>query len=147
MNNYKKTIILGSCFFIFWYIFYLNLNILTSQPISTKENHNDTFKYIIIILVFSIIETILIAGFFILICEYLLELFKKLYKKWNDYQKEKKFSTEIEMTGDPVDCCICLDEMEKGIQLKCNHVIHKKCLHNMIEYQINKCPLCCQEFL
>lgn len=44
-------------------------------------------------------------------------------------------------------CSICLDELysdENGddiIQIKCNHMFHKKCLDEWIEHQKN-CPLC-----
>jgi hypothetical protein len=131
---------------LFWCVFYLNLNILTTQPSSTK-NHNYIFGYIVVILIISFFETIIITGGLLVLFNYIKRQYDKLYRKWVNYKKEKKFATEIEMTGDPVDCCICLDNMEKGIKLKCNHVIHKKCLHNMISYDINKCPLCCKEFV
>ena len=44
-------------------------------------------------------------------------------------------------------CSICLDELysdENGddiIQIKCNHMFHKRCLDDWIEQQKN-CPLC-----
>lgn len=48
----------------------------------------------------------------------------------------------IEIDIDPSqDCCICLEEMQKGIKLTCNHILHKECMKKW--HQIKQsCPLC-----
>lgn len=40
------------------------------------------------------------------------------------------------------DCIICLEKMSFGVQLQCNHIFHRHCLDQLIEYEYIKCPLC-----
>jgi hypothetical protein len=147
MNNCKRIIYLIIVFFLFLSLFKLNLNILTTNSTNQEDIENNIFGYLIIILIITLLQTATCVGFLKLCDEFLQKQYKKLHTKWVNYKKQKKFSSEIEITGDLVNCCICLDNMEKGIKLKCNHVIHKECLHNMMNYDIKKCPLCCQNFV
>ncbi len=40
------------------------------------------------------------------------------------------------------ECMICLEILEKGIQLDCHHVYHRECIDKLLEYNIVTCPLC-----
>lgn len=39
-------------------------------------------------------------------------------------------------------CSICLEEIEKGTELPCNHCFHKECIKNWLCKKKNECPLC-----
>ncbi len=40
-------------------------------------------------------------------------------------------------------CSICLEELKDNYMvINCNHIFHEKCIHQLTQYNINKCPLC-----
>ena len=144
----KNSLILALSIVLFWYMFYLNLHFITENTKTSKQQHHSSssFGHLVMIFMFAFFETFFILTFFIIICRYIMIFIEKMKIKWENYQKEKFFSNEVELS-DQMDCCICLDNMEKGIQLKCHHFIHKSCLYGMIEHKLTRCPLCCHDLV
>lgn len=55
-------------------------------------------------------------------------------------KEEEKDFLEINLTEEQ-DCCICLEPMQTGVKLECNHILHKECIRKW--HTIKKsCPLC-----
>ena len=54
------------------------------------------------------------------------------------------YYTEVVVTN--INCTICLEECNKCVQLKCNHVYHKECIDKWFQINNNtkRCPLCRQ---
>lgn len=43
-----------------------------------------------------------------------------------------------------IDCCICLDNIEKGVELSCEHKYHCSCINEWKKIR-SVCPLCSRE--
>jgi hypothetical protein len=59
-------------------------------------------------------------------------------------KSETLFENVVEISIDlekEIDCCICLEKMNIGIKLNCNHIMHKECLKKWYSVKKN-CPLC-----
>ena len=67
---------------------------------------------------------------------------------WDIIVPERNVTVELEnyvdLTGNYADCCICLEDIEKGVVLECRHKYHCDCINRW--KKINPiCPLCCRE--
>ena len=51
-----------------------------------------------------------------------------------------------ELLEGQVECPICYDELDETARIagKCGHIFHENCLNNLIEKNIQKCPICRQ---
>ena len=60
--------------------------------------------------------------------------------------KKEKFTIEImNKKKDGYECSICLENIQliNDINiLKCGHIFHYKCIENLVDHNINKCPNC-----
>lgn len=66
---------------------------------------------------------------------------------WETPEEENNTVIELEnyvdLTGNYSDCCICLEDIEKGVMLDCRHKYHCDCINKW--KKINPiCPLCCR---
>lgn len=60
-------------------------------------------------------------------------------EEFNNLESEKFEETE------DIDCAICIDKIEKDmeiIKLNCNHKFHKNCIRSYLLNYNNKCPMC-----
>jgi hypothetical protein len=65
---------------------------------------------------------------------------------FNTIEQNKESSTikfiEVDLDIEKqVDCCICLENIETGVQLNCEHILHKECIQKWYNIKRN-CPLC-----
>ena len=63
--------------------------------------------------------------------------------KWRQfiYKLKKLKDVTSEEGQSPLQCCICLGDIEKGKQLSCSHVFHLSCLRSWLIEKV-ECPTC-----
>lgn len=133
---------------LFWYFLYLNTLFINENYYINHENQKkeNNFEILALSLLLTIIELCGINLIIVFIYQTLLNLYDHVKMRWRQYKKDRGKFKEIELR-EIVTCCICLNEIKKGIKLTCNHFLHKDCLNEMIDYNLKKCPLCCQEII
>lgn len=128
-------------------IFLININLIEYLKYDDKFF---VIFFIISITILEIIFLVIIIHFVIVLMLYFYITYIKIY--WVIYNKKRNISKleniNIEKSEmSKLDCCICLENIDDGVKLKCNHILHKNCLDEMLEYNLNKCPLCCQNIV
>ena len=90
-----------------------------------------------------------------LLIEYLLySFFEKIFDFKNEYkmkrERQKIFENRINVQDieiSSINCCICLEPINEGIKLNCSHILHEKCLEQLIDCKFRDCPLCAQNIV
>lgn len=106
---------------------------------------------------FTLITLIMIQLFLYLSCFTCILYFKEKYEKWRHRRRitrhirqrtkiQKNLNNSI-IYNFKEECIICLEPLEGAIKLKCNHIYHRHCLDQMLEYNILTCPLCRADIL
>ena len=57
---------------------------------------------------------------------------------WDEFVAIMNATTEVETN---LECPICYEEIGEGVQLKCDHMYHKDCIHTWFENKTT-CPMC-----
>tara|TARA_B100000963_G_C22467804_1_gene598701 strand:+ start:188 stop:625 length:438 start_codon:yes stop_codon:yes gene_type:complete len=59
-------------------------------------------------------------------------------KAWDDFVAAMHATTEVETN---LECPICYEVIGEGVQLKCDHMYHKECIHTWFDKKTT-CPMC-----
>lgn len=59
-------------------------------------------------------------------------------KAWDEFVAVMECTEEVETTET---CPICFEEVGSGVQLKCRHMFHERCIHTWFERKTT-CPMC-----
>ena len=135
-----------------------SMNNFTNSTNTDTSHGLETYEeYIIIILLFFPILLILFVSINYHIYDVIKKYFKCFIRKNNpkivvESIVNPVFIQEINTNNllEETKCCICLEEIndkQKYISLKCEHVFHQECLMEWIKTQQNSkhdsnCPLC-----
>lgn len=114
-----------------------------------KIEHASAITIIIFVMLLTILQLLFII-FIIIILWYITEYMQKKVKILKTkINKQKVLSNDIIIDEEvsEIKCCVCLEIINTGVKLACNHVLHKACLNEMFEFNLLKCPLCCQDIV
>ena len=143
-NQITKWSIISLNIALVFFLMIIN-NHLLYDSCSTTESCG-TLLYLLTTVILTIFE-ICIFNIIILYFLYIIQIGYKKIKTYLLKKHREKMMKEVDINENHINdsCCICLDDMERGVVLKCNHVLHKECLKELIEYNHKLCPLCCQD--
>lgn len=145
-SNFLKV---RPCLFTFNYIFvWILFSLHLNKMISDIKIEPVFFIVILLIITLNIALILLIIQYILYSLFY--DIFISLYELKIKQKKQKKFENEInvkEIEDSTIICCICLENIESGIKLKCSHYLHAVCFEELINNQFKHCPLCIQNIV
>jgi hypothetical protein len=136
MNMLSKNIAIVFSFLILYIQSYVVLCFVIIKLIE-GDLSSSTLKIILICISINI-------SFRIFYCSFLMFISIKIY--FISYHFLIK-SREVTNIFNQVECCVCMEEFKEEIKnefvtLYCDHIIHEKCLEELVKSKIFSCPIC-----
>lgn len=146
MSVWTKTsfVVINSLFLI--PIIIINMIILRKNEVLIYDNTIGVICLLIFASLLTLVEYFILNIILFYIIIMIIKTINFCQTLFFQRKTNKIINNEVELTID-YDCCICLDNIENGIILKCKHVLHKECLKEMIESELTNCPLCRQDIV
>ena len=131
---------------IIFFIMLITINIELFQKTCSNPDNCNSISFLVMIGLITIVQICILNAIILSIFYSLHNGYRKI-KKYLSERRTEKMMKEVDINETHINdsCCICLDNMERGVVLKCNHALHKVCLKELIEYKHKLCPLCCKE--